>query len=113
VQTIWQEFETPDQFADPSNPYYPKVALQAQQPDTVTRSAMICTLTHKLIYWPDDQSELYGLAKDPRELRNFYGESVYRGALTQLFGDLMNSYLRTSDVARFKKTRAESPRWLS
>jgi hypothetical protein len=98
-----QEFEPLDQFADPSNPYYPKVALQNQQPDTVTRSAMIRTLTHKLIYRPDDQSELYDLVKDPRELNNVYGETAYRSAQTQLFGDLMNWYVRTSDVAPFEK----------
>jgi choline-sulfatase len=98
-----QEFEPLDQFADPSNPYYPKVALQNEQPETVTRSSMIRTLTHKLVYRPDDRSELYDLVKDPRELNNVYGSAAYRNVQAQLLVDLMNWYVRTSDVAPVQK----------
>jgi choline-sulfatase len=98
-----QDFEPLDQFADPSNPYYPKVALQNQQPDTITRSTMIRTLTHKLVYRPDDQSELYDLVKDPREVRNIYGDGSSRAVQAHLLEDLMNWYVRTSDVAPFEK----------
>jgi choline-sulfatase len=92
-------FEPLDQFADPSNPYYPKVALQNEQPETVTRSSMIRTPAHKLILRPDDQSELYDFAKDPRELRNVYGESGYRPVQERLTAALAEWYVRTSDVA--------------
>ncbi|HLK51587.1 MAG TPA: sulfatase-like hydrolase/transferase [Bryobacteraceae bacterium] len=92
-------FEPLDQFADPSNPYYPKVALQNQEPDTVTRSTMIRTLTHKLILRPDDQSELYDFATDPRELHNAYGDSAYQGVQERLTAALADWYVRTSDVA--------------
>jgi choline-sulfatase len=94
-----QCFEPLDQFNSPANPYYPKVALQNQQPDTITRSSMIRTQHHKLVYRPDDQSELYDLAKDPRELHNVYGHASYRKAQSDLFVQLMNWYVRTSDVA--------------
>jgi choline-sulfatase len=83
-----------------SNPEYaPKIALQNEQPDTITRSSMVRTSTHKLIYRPDDQSELYDLIKDPRELRNVYGEPAYRNVQNELFYKILNWYVRTSDVA--------------
>ena len=60
-----QLFEPLGQFERPENPYYPKVSLQNEQPETVTRSSMIRTSTHKLIYRPDDLSELYDLCEGP------------------------------------------------
>jgi choline-sulfatase len=94
-----QCFEPLDSFNSAANIYYPKVALQNQQPDTVTRSSMIRTRHHKLIYRPDDQSELYDLVKDARELHNVYGQASYRKTQSELFVQLMNWYVRTSDVA--------------
>jgi len=94
-----QCFEPLAQFNNAANPYYPKVALQNEEPDTITRSTMIRTLTHKLIYRPDDQSELYDLAHDPRELNNVYGEHSYQTAQADLFRRMMDYYVRTSDVA--------------
>ncbi|MEO8052716.1 MAG: sulfatase-like hydrolase/transferase [Acidobacteriota bacterium] len=94
-----QCFEPLDSFSSADNIYYPKVALQNQQPDTITRSSMIRTQHHKLVYRPDDQSELYDLAKDPRELHNVYGQASYRKIQSDLFVQLMNWYVRTSDVA--------------
>lgn len=94
-----QCFEPLDSFNSPANPYYPKVALQNEQPNTVTRSSMIRTQHYKLIYRPDDQSELYDLTKDPRELHNMYGQGSHGKVQTQLFAQLMDWYVRTSDVA--------------
>jgi len=94
-----QCFEPLDQFSSPDNPYYPKVALQNEQPGTVTRSSMVRTSHYKLIYRPDDRSELYDLSRDPRELRNVFGHPSYRGQQQDLFHQLMNWYVRTSDVA--------------
>ena len=94
-----QCFEPLDQFSTPANPYYPKVALQNERPDTVTRSSMIRSQHYKLIYRPDDQSELYNLAADPRELNNLYGHSSHRKIQEELRLQLTNWYVRTSDVA--------------
>ncbi len=60
---------------------------------------MIRTQHHKLVYRPDDQSEFYDLVKDPRELHNVYGQTSYRKPQSELFVQLMNWYVRTSDVA--------------
>jgi choline-sulfatase len=94
-----QCFEPLDQFNNPTNIYYPKVALQNRQPDTITRTTMIRTLQYKLIYRPDDQSEFYDLTKDPRELNNVYGDAKYRVQQGDLFNRMMNWYVRTADVA--------------
>jgi len=93
-----QAFEPLSDFSSPNNPYYPKVALQNEQPNTITRSSMIRTLRHKLIYRPDDQSELFDLEKDPREVRNVYGQSGYAKAQDELFHGIIDWYVRTSDV---------------
>ena len=94
-----QCFEPLDQFSTPDNIYYPKVALQNEQPETVTRSSMIRTAHYKLIYRPDDQSELYDLAKDPRELHNVYGHASHRKIQEDLLQRMTDWYVRTSDVA--------------
>jgi choline-sulfatase len=94
-----QCFEPLGDFANTANAYYPKVALQNEQPDTITRTTMIRTLEHKLIYRPDDQSEFYDLAKDPQELHNVYGDAAYAGPQADLFKQLIDWYVRTSDVA--------------
>lgn len=94
-----QCFEPLDQFSNPENIYYPKVALQNHQPDTITRTSMIRTLEHKLIYRPDDQSEFYDLKTDPHEVHNLYGDATYRTHQEQLFHQMMDWYVRTADVA--------------
>ncbi len=94
-----QCFEPLAQFTDPTNPYHPKVALQNEQPETITRTTMIRTPRHKLIYRPDDQSELYDLEADPRELHNVYGEESYGAVQGQLLQQVLDWYVRTSDVA--------------
>ena len=94
-----QCFEPIDESVIPSNLYYPKRTLQNQQPETITRTSMIRTANHKLIYRPDDQSELYDLIKDPRELHNLYNQSGHAKVQGQLFAQLMDWYVRTCDVA--------------
>jgi len=94
-----QDFEPLQSFSNTANMYYPKVALQNEQPDTITRTTMIRTLRHKLVYRPDDQSEFYDLASDPRELNNVYGDRNYAAPQAELFRRMTDYYVRTSDVA--------------
>jgi arylsulfatase A-like enzyme len=101
-------FEPLSQF-DPSMAYYPKVALQNQQPDTVTRTTSIRTLQFRLIYRPDDQSELYDLRADPRELNNVYGNAKYRDAQAELFRRVMDYYVRTSGIAPRQRDPRDLP----
>lgn len=58
--------------SDPKNIYYPKLMQEQNDKLSVCRSAMVRTLTHKLIFRsdptdPDHDSELYDLVKDPFE----------------------------------------------
>ncbi len=109
----WNEpqcFEPLDQFNTPAGPYYPKVSLQNERPETVTRSSMIRTMTYKLIYRPDDQSEMYDLAKDPHELHNVFGRAQYRKIEEALLQRMTDWYVRTSDVAPKQRDPRGFPR---
>jgi choline-sulfatase len=94
-----QCFEPRQGYSDPSNIYYPKIKLQNEQPETVTRTTMIRTRERKLILRPDGQSELYDLVQDPRELHNVYADRTYAADQADLESRLLNWYIRTSDVA--------------
>ena len=94
-----QCFEPLKDFSNPLNIYYPKVKLQNEHPETITRATMIRTLDAKLILRPDGQSELYDLKNDGRELHNVYGNQAYSSVQSDLENRMLNWYVRTSDVA--------------
>ena len=102
-------FEPLSQFT-PGMAYYPKVALQNQQPGTVTRTTSIRTAEYRLTYRPADQSELYDLRSDPRELKNVYGEPQYRTAQSELFERMMDYYVNTSGIAPRKQDARDLPK---
>jgi choline-sulfatase len=102
-------FEPLSQFT-PTMAYYPKVALQNQKPDTVTRTTSIRTAEYRLTYRPADQSELYDLRSDPRELKNVYGEPKYRAVQSELFGRMMDYYVNTSGIAPRKQDARDLPK---
>src|SRR5439155_5261781 len=74
-----QSFEPMSDFQSPANIYYPKVKLQNDRPETITRATMIRTREYKLVSRPDGVSELYELQKDPRVLQNVHGQRSYAG----------------------------------
>jgi arylsulfatase A-like enzyme len=94
-----QCFEPLGSFKDPANIYYPKVSLQNEHPETVTRTTAVRTLEHKLAWRPDGQREFYDLKKDPRELNNVFGERSYAGPQAALQAEMLDWYVRTADVA--------------
>jgi len=94
-----QCFEPLGDFKSPANIYYPKVKLQNEHPETITRTTMIRTLDYKLVARPDGQSELYDMKKDPRELHNVFGERAYAGPQEALQRRMLDWYIRTADVA--------------
>ncbi len=98
-----QCFEPLGEFADPRNIYYPKVKLQSERPETITRATMVRTLDAKLIARPDGESELYDLRKDPRELNNVFGDHSYAGMQADLQRRMLDWYIRTSDAAPWNK----------
>jgi Arylsulfatase A and related enzymes len=94
-----QAFEPLADFASPENIYYPKVKLQNEHPETITRATMIRTLDAKLVARPDGQGEFYDLRQDPRELHNVYGERSYAARQNELHARMLDWYIRTGDVA--------------
>jgi choline-sulfatase len=94
-----QCFEPMADFQSPANIYYPKVKLQNDHPETITRTTAIRTLDHRLVVRPDSQSELYDLRKDPQELHNVHGDRAYAAQQEALHTRMLDWYVRTADVA--------------
>jgi arylsulfatase A-like enzyme len=88
--------------------YYPKGMLQQEHPESVCRTTMIRTMSHKLVHRSEGVSELYDLDLDPRELTNVYGQSAYGPVQRQLEQRLLAWAVETSDVTPFD----EDPRGL-
>lgn len=98
-----QCFEPLADFKDPTSIYHPKVNLQNERPELITRATMIRTLEYKLVARPDGQSELYDLKKDPREMHNVIGDKSYMNTLERLHHRLLDWYIRTADVAPMER----------
>jgi len=96
---------------DTASLYYPKEALEIEQPETITRSAMVRTAEYKLIARPQGQSELYLYASDPQELHNRYGESSVAGIQAAMQEKLMNWYLNTTGIAPKDKDQRGFPQF--
>ncbi|MDE3166015.1 MAG: DUF4976 domain-containing protein, partial [Acidobacteriota bacterium] len=79
--------------------YYPKLHLQNQHPETITRATGIRTRDYRLVRRPDGVSELYDLKKDPRELENVYPDRAYASVRETLHAQMLDWYVRTADVA--------------
>jgi choline-sulfatase len=77
--------------------YYPKAKQQQDAPQSVCRSVMIRTATHKLIRRTSGENELYDLASDPQELVNLYGKPQVASQQLELTEQLLTWAIRTSD----------------
>lgn len=95
-------------WADGKHIYYPKLRQQQEYPDSVCRTVMVRTATHKLIHRAHGICELYDMQADPQELRNLHGDPAHAAIRTQLERRLLDWYLATSDVTPF----GEDPRGL-
>ncbi|GAB4454373.1 MAG: hypothetical protein OHK0029_08860 [Armatimonadaceae bacterium] len=98
-----------DNLLNPANIYYPKARLQQDHPESVCRTTMVRTPTHKLIRRVDGISELYDLENDPQELVNRYGEESFRMVQTDLEKRLLEWYIQTSDVTPFDTDPRQVP----
>ncbi|MHC4886905.1 MAG: sulfatase-like hydrolase/transferase [Planctomycetota bacterium] len=81
--------------------YYPKGLQQQEERESVCRSAMIRTATHKLTRRTAGQNELYDLVADPRELSNLYGQPAFADVQLALTERLLEWYIATSDSVPF------------
>jgi choline-sulfatase len=81
----------------PGGVYQPKGLQQWEYPESVGRSSMIRTMTHKLILRTYGDHELYDLESDDRELNNVYGTEKYLSVQKELERRLLDWYIATSD----------------
>jgi choline-sulfatase len=78
--------------------YAPKIHLEAEQPGTIARTAVIRTRSFKLAYRPAGESELYDLSRDPLELNNRFEAPSYASQRQELMNQLLNWHVRTSGI---------------
>jgi choline-sulfatase len=92
---------THDRISPDRNIYTPKRVQQQEHPDSVGRTVAMRTGTHRLVYRPTGQCELYDLAQDPRELHNRYDDPAYHTTQQALTAQLLAWLVQTSDVTPF------------
>ncbi len=90
-------------------PYTGKIRLQNERPQTVSRSSMIRTRTHKLIVRPQGQGELYSYKEDPQEKNNLYGEPDVAATQLELQARLLDHYVNTTGIAPYDKDPRDCP----
>jgi choline-sulfatase len=86
---------------EPTHIYYPKINLQCEHPETISRTTMMRTLDYKLVMRPDGMGEFYDLKKDPRELHNVYRDRTYDRRREEMQTRMLAWYIRTSDVTPY------------
>ena len=59
------------------------------------------TATHRLVYRPTGQNELYDLQADPQELDNRYEDPAHHALRQSLETRLLDWLVQTSDVTPF------------
>lgn len=87
-----------DSLLDPQFIYYPKAIQQQDYPGSVCRTAMIRTLSHKLVKRTSGENELYDLQEDPKELKNQYNNESYSEVRLDLESKMLEWYLKTADT---------------
>jgi len=95
-----------------AGPYAGKTHLQHDQPETISRSAMIRTRTHKLIARPQGQSELYDCKADPLLTRNLFGESSAAALQVELQTKLLHHFINTTGVAPMERDQRALPEYI-
>lgn len=94
-------------------PYKKKVELQNQKPETVCRSSMVRTASHKLILRANGEHELYHNAKDPGEQKNLYNDAGVRAVQAELEHKLAMHFMNTTGVAPKDKDERACPPFIT
>jgi len=85
---------------DPKGLYYPRA--QEEMSDNGNGSpkwVMRRNLTHKLVYRPKGDSELYDMTEDPRELTNLWSSQDHKALRQELMAGLTEWLVQTGDVS--------------
>ncbi|MGC9291753.1 MAG: sulfatase-like hydrolase/transferase [Acidobacteriaceae bacterium] len=95
--------------ASPGSLYYPKINLQDEHPETISRAAMVRTHEYKLVSRPRGQSELYVYKDDPQEIHNRFGDRDVADVQHGLQQQLLHWYVNTTGIAPFDKDQRGLP----
>jgi len=88
---------------DTSNIYYYKAKIQLESPETVCRTVMVRSMSHKLIRRSSGENELYALKEDPGENFNRYHDPALAKIQKNLEIALLDWYLKTSDTINTRR----------
>jgi choline-sulfatase len=89
--------------------YAGKIRLQNERPETVARSSMVRTRTHKLIRRPHGENELYDNQHDPQERNNLFGERSVADIQASLERKLLDHFINTTGIAPTDKDPRSLP----
>jgi len=85
---------------NPAGLYWPRALEEmSDNGNGSPKFVMRRNLTHKLVYRPKGESELYDLTRDPREIHNLWHEPAYAGLKAELLSGLMEWHVQTGDVS--------------
>jgi len=97
---------------DPRQLYYPRaIEEMSDNGNGSPKWIMRRNLTHKLVYRPRGESELYDYTTDPRELSNLWDEPAYKSLRQELLGGMMEWLVQTSDVTPVHIDPRTTPRY--
>jgi choline-sulfatase len=83
---------------DKDNIYYPKAIQQMEYPQSVCRTTMVRSLTHKLVLRTSGENELYDLVKDSNECINLYNDESCSAIKVELQDQMLRWYIKTADT---------------
>lgn len=99
-----RERESPGS-TDPSNPYHPRMRIQAADGVEHGKAVMCRTRHAKYVFRLYEEDEFYDLTSDPGEQRNVIDDPGYRDAISTHRHRLMQFLVETGDVVPMKADR--------
>lgn len=96
---------------NPDSFYHPQALCTRDHPEITACTTMLRTATHKLVYRPRTESELYDMSADPRELHNLYGKPEHAEMQQRLERMLLDWLIETSDTTPRETDSRGAPAW--
>mmetsp|Transcript_45736 Transcript_45736/g.99370 ORF Transcript_45736/g.99370 Transcript_45736/m.99370 type:complete len:553 (-) Transcript_45736:346-2004(-) len=95
---------------DVMNLYYPRALEEmSDNGNGSPKWVMRRNLTHKVVYRPRGDSELYDMVSDPRELNNLWDDPAHKGTRDSLVAGLLEWLVQTVDVSPMHADPRETP----
>lgn len=94
---------------DASSIYHPKGRQQQEHPGSVCRTVAARTMKYKFVRRSNGENEFYDLAEDPMELNNLYPEKKDGKIVLEMERNMLDWFIRTSDVIPFDPNPRNMP----